>query len=98
MHENSLTAWDGVRETKEARKSAIVALFRARGNAPMRDVDVLSALFPGGRDPNLVRPRITELHRERVLVEGPPGRSPHGSRPVRTSRLAAWSVQTSLFD
>ncbi len=98
MHENSLIALSEINTdgSKEKRKKAILGVF---GNArtPLRDWDVLQALFPGSSDMNLVRPRVTELHGQKILIEGHKARSPYSNRPVRTSLLRA-GRQTNLLD
>jgi hypothetical protein len=50
------------------RKRLILDCLRIR-NRPMTDRQILNDLFPGRDDPNLVRPRISDLIREGALIE-----------------------------
>jgi hypothetical protein len=97
-HTNSLKAYSDITDcgAKEKRRQSIVNLFKDTNNKPLRDVDVLSALFPGREDMNLVRPRLSELHRDRILKEGPTMKSPSGRQNVRTSLLVNFNIQMEL--
>jgi len=95
MHQNSLTAFDEISSngpayepsSKEIRRQAILAVYD-KAPRPMRDYDVLQKLFPGSSDMNLSRPRISELIKDKILVECGKGKSHSGNRPVRLVKLA----------
>jgi len=99
VHEHSITthrvkSQDG---TFGRRTTAVLGIIKAAGR-PLTDWEVLQKFKPGSDNLNLVRPRITELHKMGELREGPPGRSNCKSVPVRTSEPSiSQGPQQSLF-
>ena len=96
-HPNSIKALEEITDdgSKEARKKAIKIVL-ANSSKYMRDYDVLQVLFPGSSDMNLVRPRITEMHKAGTLIEGPKATSHMRSTPVRTSDLVNKQLTLNL--
>ncbi len=64
LHKNSLAAWRSLNRT--ARTQAILAAYRA-STCPLTDREVMASL--GFHEMNAVRPRITELIEDGLVVE-----------------------------
>lgn len=68
LHSHSLAATEHRQDEHKGRKALILDCLRVRGK-PLTARQILADLFPGHEDMNLVRPRISDLVRERTLVE-----------------------------
>lgn len=68
-HSNSLAAYDDQRLQAEmtGRRAMIVAWLREHG--PATDREIVAGLYHDGADPNLVRPRVSELLDAGAIVE-----------------------------
>lgn len=85
MHVNSLAAfWEGEEMLFGKRELAVLAALRAHG--PMTDREVMLRL--DFSDPNAVRPRITGLMEDGVLVECGEKSDPITRKTVRIVRIA----------
>lgn len=85
LHVNSLQAlWEGRDELFGKREQAVLQALRAFG--PMTDREVMLRL--DFADPNAVRPRITGLIEEGVLVECGEKQDPITGKTVRIVRIA----------
>ena len=98
IHQNSLSSHRVIENDGSLgkRAEAILGIITAAGR-PLTDWEVLQKFKPGSDNLNLVRPRITELHKQGKLREGPPARSNTKNCPVRTSEPAGERKQQSLF-
>jgi len=67
IHDNSLTAYRSAITTLSARKRLIY--HHLLGVGPRTAREILGALYPGKGDPNLVRPRLTELKDDGLIME-----------------------------
>jgi len=67
MHENSLTAYRSITDLSKRAQDIYYTL--AHSPRAMTAREVLDKLFPGRGDPNLVRPRLTELKDDGWVVE-----------------------------
>lgn len=67
MHDNSLTAYRESVATLSGRKRLIY--HHLLGVGPRTAREILGALHPGRDDPNLVRPRLTELKDDGLITE-----------------------------
>ena len=83
LHEHSLAARENNEAELHGRKALILDCLRIR-NRPLTDRQILEDLYPGSDDMNRVRPRITELIRERRLVEDMEIEDPKTGERVRT--------------
>lgn len=68
MHEHSVRAYRESIEAMNRRAKMVYGLLMQTGR-PMTARQILAALYPGQHDPNLVRPRITDLKKELFLEE-----------------------------
>jgi len=98
VHNHSKAALIDISESgvKSKRRNQIVAVFLKNYNTPLTDFEVLAELFPGSDNMNRVSPRLTELHKERILMEVEPGKTPSG-RKCRRSKLVHYDHQLSMF-
>lgn len=87
MHINSITAYDELIPTLNARESAVLDIV-INAKKPLTNYDILQKFKPGSDNLNLVAPRITSLHDKGVLIEGAPARSHAKNTQVRTSILS----------
>ncbi|HEA68313.1 MAG TPA: hypothetical protein ENI07_16060 [Desulfobacterales bacterium] len=67
MHPNSLTAYRESVATLSQRKRLIY--HHLLGVGPRTAREILGALYPDSGDPNLVRPRLTELKDDGLITE-----------------------------
>lgn len=99
IHSNSKEAFKAITESgrKENRKRDIIEFFLKDRATYFADYQICFGL--GFADLNKVKPRLSEMHKEDVLEEGPTVKSHDGSTPVRTSRIKPELIshQTSLF-
>ena len=86
MHTNSLIAYDELIPTLSAREGFILDII-VKAKKPMSDWDILQVFKKGSDNLNLIRPRVSDLHDKKVLIEGAPARSHTKNMPVRTSVL-----------
>lgn len=93
MHVNSLAAYEAGRRELFSKRELLI-LDALRGKAPATDRDVMHAL--GFADMNSVRPRITELVKDGVLVELDSVRDRKTGKWVRTVQTRKVSQQTEL--
>ena len=98
MHDHSLSSHRVISRDGSLgkRTEAVLSIIKSAGR-PLTDWEVLQKFKPGSDNLNLVRPRITELHKQGKLREGPPARSNTKNCPVRTSEPAGERKQQSLF-
>ncbi len=91
QHENSLEAW-GTLDDIATRRAEVLRAYADCG--PLTDREVMVRLRK--RDPNSVRPRITELVKSGHLIEI--GKRPDvvSGRRVRVCRLHAEAMQMEL--
>jgi len=86
IHRHSLKTYDQIlRDGSLTKREQAVLKIIVASKFPLRDFDILQVFKKGSDNINLVQPRITDLHGRGHLIEGPPGRSPYKSGPVRTS-------------
>lgn len=93
MHTNSLSAYHQERPRLSQRAAEVLGAVVAHG--PMSDREIMDAL--GFRDPNTVRPRVTELIRCGLLVEHSAVRCPVTGKTVRRVAVRKPGEQGRLF-
>lgn len=69
VHANSVESFHGSKNAISDRRRAVLEVYQARPGLALTDRQVLAHLYPGKDDLNMVRPRITELIEEGLLVE-----------------------------
>jgi len=86
MHNNSLEAYKSITGSgsKAERAHAILKIFK-RNKKPLTARDVLRRFNKDSDNLNLIFPRITELHKIGILIEGPRVKDSESGRLVRTS-------------
>jgi len=90
QHENSVEAWGEV--DVETRRAEVLRAYAECGALTDREVMVRLS----HRDPNAVRPRITELVKSGHLIEIGKRRDVVSGRRVRVCRLHAEAMQLEL--
>lgn len=100
IHKNSKEAYKIIMESgrKESRHRFIIKILTSV-EQPLTDYTILQYYKKDSDNLNLVRPRITELHNDGILQEGPPAKSHEGNLNVRTSIMNPDLIkkQMSLF-
>lgn len=96
FHENSLVTYAETTEERQARKVAVLDVYRKNPEQPLTDRQVAYSL--GFRDMNAVRPRITELIKAGDLIEVGKERDALTKKPVRLSRLSKREEQIRIFE
>ena len=93
IHPNSVQAyWQGDVSLFGKRHQQVIAALRAMGAATDREV----MLRLGFQDPNSVRPRITELVEQGVIIEVGSATCPVTHKTVRIIKLAAREAQAEF--
>lgn len=94
MHENSLAAYEA-NGFRFSLRSRMIAVVYARSGTPLTDREV--GLKLGFADMNAVKPRISEMVRQGVLVECGKSWDPSTKATVRLCRLRPLKDQGELF-
>jgi len=87
MHDNSLEAYREELPKLHPRERDILGAVSHNWRGPWTDREIMRML--GFTDPNSVRPRITELLRAGLLVEGDKVKDSTTGKTVRTVRVPA---------
>lgn len=92
MHENSLAAYQGLRDHLSAKCFEVLIAYQEIGK-PATDLEIKDHL--GYDYPNSVRPRITQLKGAGFIREVDQGKNPSG-RPARKSEIAVHTAKELL--
>jgi len=87
MHDHSLAVHDKIMsDGSVSKRERIVILILSESDVPLSDYQILQKFKPGRDNCNLVRPRITQLHKKGILEEANSIKGFAGTT-VRTSKI-----------